>query len=291
MLRSIRDVVAAYDAGRSHLQRFYKAAGQTGDNQWQDWAYATGQPGTNARVGNALEFTPFIATRNNAIYLPGIDASYERRIAELVVCSTAGGASQTSCAFLLYDLVGVYPLIDGDSTDAQVMDNTQTLPRYTTGNGLVPVLVNHVAAQVTTGAGTYTYVSCDGVERTVSFGVANVGITKAAAVSDPTGLTSIGNLAMPQGNGCGGVRSVTSLQFTTPPSGLWALYLIKPLLTINNNDGLAAGPKIATEKQPLILNAAHMPRVYDGAHLGFFYLPIGGSRTVAIAGHIVFIWG
>lgn len=291
MLHSIRDITLAYEQGRWHHQRFFKAAGVAGDNYWQDWAYATGQPGTNARVGNALEFTPYVASKNQAIYFPDIPAGMERRLAELNVTSTASGISQVSCAFILYDLVGVYPLIDGDSFDTQVFDNTQTLPRYAPGTGILPVLVNHVAAQTGVGAGTYTYVGCDGVSRTVSFGVANVGLGKAASVSTTGGTATVGALALPQGNGCQGVQSVTNLTFTTPPSGLWSLYLIKPLCTINNNDGQALGPKVSTEKIFAMHDAGRLPLIPNGAHLGFFYQPIGGGRTVSIAGHAVFIWG
>jgi hypothetical protein len=294
MLRSIRDVVdATQGAGRVHLQRFYKVAGLAGDSLWQDWAYATGQPGVDARVGNALEFTPFVATKNKAIWFPDIAAGQERRILEVNVCSTAGGASQASCCFMLYDLVGVYPLIDGDSVDAQIMDNTQPYPRYADSESVIPVLVNHVSAQLQVGTGVYSYVSRAGNTFTdVPFGVVNAGLGKSAAASSQAGTATLGTFGMPLGGNSGGVARITSLQFLTPPSGLWAIYMVRPLMKINNNDGmLVAGSKCASEKRLIQHNACSMPLIYDGAHLGFFYMPVGGGRTVAIAGHITFVWG
>lgn len=287
-ISSVREAYEAYDLGRWHHQRFYKTAGLAGDSQWQDWSYSAGQPGVNARVGNAGEFNPYVAVNNNAIYFPGIESGMERRLADLCIVSTAGGASQVACAFTLYDLLGVYPLIDGDSYDAQPLDNLVPLPRYATGAGVVPVLVNHVAAQLGAGAGTYTYTSCSGEQKTVAFGVSNVGLGKSGSSSSLTATT--GSLGMPRGGGCGGARAINELTFTTPPSGLWAIYMIKPLAHIRNDDGTGVGAKIATEKN-FMMSGGHLPLILDGAHLGFFYLPSGGSRTVFISGHATFIWG
>lgn len=288
-LQSTRDFLSAYDEGRTHLQRFYKAAGLAGDGYWQDWAYATGQPATDARIGDAATLTPVVAVRNKAIYFPDIAAVQERRLTELVVTTVASGTNQATLSMMLYDLVATYPLLDGDSIDPQLMDNTATLPRYTTGRGVFPVLVNHVAAQTAVGTGTYTYVSCDGTERTVTFGVANAGLNKAAGIIG--GTASLGNLFLPRGAGCGGVRQINSLTFTSAPGGLWCLYLVKPLMNINNDDGLLVASKVSTQKLSLPQHGLHAPRIYDGAHLGFFYLPNGGARTVAVTGYAVFAWG
>jgi hypothetical protein len=291
-IQSIRDVFEAYDSGRVHIQSFYKAAGVAGDGYWQDWAYSAGKPAVNARVGDSATLTPFVAVNNQAIHFPSILAGQERRVAELTVMTTAGGASQASTALILYDLLAVYPLLDGDSIDPQVMDNTLSLPRYSSGAGVVPVLVNHVAAQTSTATGEYTYVSCNGSEKTVQFGVTLAGINKACAAPSTAGVGTVGNFALPRGDGCGGVRQVNSLTFYTAPGGLFALYLLRPLLTINNNDGFGlAGSKCATEKLAMTMNACQLPVVYDGAHLGFFYQAAGGARTVGIAGTATFVWG
>jgi hypothetical protein len=290
-LSSIRDVVEAVDAGRTHTQRFYKAAGLAGDTYWQDWAYSTGQPGVNARVGDGGALTPFVANANKAIWFPDTGAGQERRLLELVVTTIAGGTNQAMCSLLLYDLLAVYPLIDGDSTDAQIMDNTEVLPRYADGREVTSVLVNHVAAQTGVGTGVYSVVGCDGnTYNDIPFGVANVGLGKAAATGTQASNASIGNLFMPRSN-CGGVRQVNSIQFVTPPSGLWAIYLIKPLVWITNDDGMLVTTKTSTEKNLLVNNSLHMPRVYDGAHLGLFYMANGGARSVAISGHATFVWG
>jgi hypothetical protein len=62
-------------------------------------------------------------------------------------------------------------------------------------------------------------------------------------------------------------------------------------MTLTNNDGNLVAEKIWTEKCSCAHNAWQMPRVYDGAHLGFFFMPNGGARTVSIFGDMTFIWG
>lgn len=104
MIRSVRDIALAFEEGRWHSQRFLKNAGQAGDGQWQDWAYASGQPAYDARIGNALTRTPVIAGRNDAIWFPPIAAGLERKLAELRVFTTPGGADQTSVEFQAYEI-------------------------------------------------------------------------------------------------------------------------------------------------------------------------------------------
>ena len=288
-IRNLGDVYSAVDAGRIHIQRFYKTASTTGDGQWIDWAYASGQPAYDARIGTALAFNPFVASRNDAIYFPGIDSAHERRILEITLHTIAGGASQATLSAQVYDLLGVYPLIDGDSTDEQLLDNALTLPRYADGAGVVAVLVNHVAPMLAAANGVMTYVDAAGVDRTSSIRVALTGQNKAAsAIAGGGGAGAACPLGM--GTVGGGVRRINSIQFAAAPGGLFAVYLLKPLMTIHNNDGLLTAEKTPTEKA-FTASGLRMPRVYDGAHLGFFIMPNGGGRSVSMFGDITFIWG
>ena len=135
MIQSPKDIADAFQAGRVHTQRFLKNAGAVGDSHWQDWAYASGQPAYDARIGDALTLTPQVAVRNDAIWFPGIGAGQTRHLIGLRQYVTAGGVGQLSVESELYDLLAVYPLIDGDNTDPQPMDNTAALPRYADGAG------------------------------------------------------------------------------------------------------------------------------------------------------------
>jgi hypothetical protein len=288
-IRSVSDVLEAHGAGRVHTQRFLKNSGTTGDGQWHDWSYASGQPGYDARIGVAGQFNPFVAVKNDAIYFPPIEAGQERHLTDITLTTIASGTNQSSVDAVLYDILGVYPLIDGDNTDQQSFDNTLTLPRYSSGEGVFPVLVNHVAPVLAVANGTMNYINSIGNPKSVAIRVVNTGQNKVcSAVPDSSSAAA---LVMPLASGCRGARSVTSVTFTQPPGGLMCIYLMRSLATITNLDGRLVADKIFTEKSLLTQNGWSMPRIYDGAHLGFFVRPNGGGRSFTMFGTLTFVWG
>lgn len=289
-ITSTKDIIAAYNAGKHHTQRFFKNAGTTGDAHWQDWSFTSGQPAYDARIGDALAFTPFTAAGNDAIYFPSKGASETRHIVELGVYCTASGTGQLTVQCQIYDLLGVYPLIDGDSTDLQSMDNSLTLPRYTNGVGVRAILVNHVSPVVTAGNQiNINYIDADNVSRSMSVFSAAFGLGKASFTIESTG-TSTGALYLPTDGR--GVKSITDITCVTAPGGLWAIYLVQPIEEINWQGGAASVTNtIFAEKHVASTSSFLMPKIEDGAWLGMFYMPNGSSRTVALFGYCKFVWG
>jgi len=287
-VRRMADVASAFEEGRWHLQRFYKGALTAGDRHWQDWSFGAGQPSYDARIGTAAAFNPYIAQRNDAIYFPGINPNQSRHLTHLNLRTEASGTGQLTLDAVVYDLLGVYPLIDGDSIDEQVLDNTLTLPRYADGKGVFPVLVNHVSPIIAPATATMKYVDTN-TEQTVTIGVHLTGQNRV--VSGIGGTTSVGCLSLPLAAGSLGVKQVNSIQFNSAPGGLFAIYLIKPITTIMNCDANSTNDKIATEKEIAFMNAYHMPIIYDGAWLGMFLRPNGSARIInSVFGHMTFIW-
>lgn len=290
-IESLKDIAEAVSAGKFHSQRFLKNAGLAGDGQWQDWAYASGQPAYDSRIGDALTFTAITAERNDAIFFPSIAAGETRHLLGMRLYLTAGGTGQLNASYEMYDLLGVYPLIDGDNTDPQPMDNTASLPRYTDGVGVRAVLVNHVSPGVVAGClATIDYTDSDDTARSVSVYTTLDGLGKASWTPASAGTSAMGNLYLPtDGNG---VKTVTNVTFTTAPGGLWCIYLVRPIARIDWQGGLAAVTNtVFSEKCLCVQESFNLPRIYDGAHLGFFYMPNGSSRTVACFGTAAFIWG
>jgi len=295
MISSLSDLYAAYDAGRSHTQRFIKTgAGQIGDGKWQDWAFQAGQPGYDARIGKVAALTPCIAQGNDAIYLPPIPTGMQRMLHRLTVRPKASNASQASIDFVLYDLVAYYPLIDGDSADPQDMDNTLTLPRYSDGDGLRLVMVNHVAPAVVVGRMLLEYTTSAGVAKTLDVRVPNNGINFVCSGVNTVATTSLANINLPtEGTG---VRSVNRVTYTVAPGGLHCIYVVKPLAQFTHyHDALlqadTSGVKSAIEVDFALKDAGRMPIIQDGAHLALFYRPNGGGRSVTFFGDFQFIWG
>lgn len=288
MLRSARDIAVAVDEGRTHSQRFFKNAGTTGDGQWHDWAFASGQPAYDARIGSVLKFTPFIAAGNDAIYFPNIPSDMERRLLGVDVVFTPGGTGAGATEFAMYDLLGVYPLIDGDSTDAQSFDNTLPVPRYS--NGVMAVLVNHVAPGLAAADALVEYVNSDSATKTVTWRAAFYGQNKVNYTTSGSG--SSGPLYCALADADKGIARINSIQFTTAPGGLWAIYLVKPLARFSNkgNNGIQV-PSATVEVRFAESLGFHLPLIKDGASLGFFFMPVTGGRSVALHGQAHFLWG
>lgn len=295
-IRSLSDVLRAYEEGRTHVQRFYKGSNvTTGDSRWQDWALAPGQPAYDARVGTPASFNPLVAQRNDAVWFPDVEPGHTRHLTGVTLRCLANGTGQARVNGVVYDLVGVYPLLDGDSTDVQALSNDLPLPRYSDGVGVFPVLVNQVAPSIAAAAVEFTYLDHAGVERSSVGGcllAGGAGFVTSAPVSSASGGAS-GALSLPLVAGSRGARAMTSIRFVTPPGGLFAVYMYKPLLHVTNQDGLGSQTEtIASERQVLPSHGWHAPRVYDGAYLGMFLMTVGSGRPlISLFGNMEFVWG
>jgi hypothetical protein len=284
MLRTLSDFNAAFDEGRFHSQRFLKNAGVNTSKRWVDWTFASGQPLYDAKVGTAGSFTPLVAQRNDAVYFPAIDSSMERRLSSMVVRSSTDGGPGS---IIVADLVGYYPLIDGDSTDQQFFDNTLTLPRYTNGHGVISVLVSSVAPSVQDGIATMTYIGSDDVERTSPvFRYQNTTLNGLVSGVPQNSAAGEGALSLPMDGGIQGCKAITSLTYSQPPGGLAAIYMMRVLgaCLFNGNKALA------TEKQFLNHNGLNAPRIFDGAYINLFYRYETGA-TADFFGELTFVWG
>lgn len=290
MLRSLSDVNRALEEGRVHKQRFFKNPGVSGDGRWIDWSFASGQPAYDARLGDALAFTPYIAQGNDAIYFPGIPDGMERAILELDVVATPSSTGQLRVEFQAYDLLGVYALIDGDNTEPQDMDNTLTLPRFQDGSGVQAILVNHIAPATSLANMNVVYTNSEGVQKATTWR-ANLNGTGTVSYT-VSGAGTSGPLCCSLADADRGVRQIDQVTFVTPPGGLWAIYLVKPLGYFAARGGTAGVATWATaERNFYIMDGGRLPPVKDGAWLGFFYMTNGSARTVALHGNVTFIWG
>lgn len=285
MLRTLGDFATAFSEGRWHLQRFLKNAGTAHRTQWADPTFASGQPAYDARVGTAATFTPCIAQKNDAIYFPGIAAGLERRLTSVSFWTNQATYNGPG-SIVLYDLLGYYPLMDGDSTDVQACDNTETLPRYSNGDGVQLVIVNHVAPAVGDGVVIINYIDRNNAAKTVTTRVMNQGQNLVSSSSDSTSA-AVGSVFVALG-ATTGIKSITDIQYTTPPGGLHAFYLVRPLATVALGDNL-----LFTEKEFVQQNGLHAPKIYDGAWLSWFDMIASGgtARAVNWYGNFTFCWG
>lgn len=284
-IQRLSDLNAAFDAGKWHLQRFQKNAGTAHALQWSDPTFSSGQPPYDARVGVPLEFTPCVAQKNDAIWFPGIASGEDRYLVSATFWSNQATFNGPG-SVVLFDLLGYYPLIDGDSTDQQDLDNTLTLPRYSDGKGVVAVMVNHIAPALNNGVCIIDYIDSTDTARTATVAIPNLGQNLVVSGHSSGSGSNYGtvNLPLPGGQG---VKQITRIQHTTAPGGLHCIYLIRVLGSAVLGDNL-----LAYEKDFALKDGFRLPRIHDGAWLGWFdRIGTGTSRTVTWFGNFVFAWG
>lgn len=282
----IQDVVDAELAGRVRDFKFRKNPTQvTTAGIWFDLANAGGNPPAK----QWFDATPLTATQVKQSTDKGLfhganvspSEAYLRRTLILSTSATPLPMQMILCDYLLY-----YPTVEDGTTDPQVMDNTNTLPRYTDGEGVQMIAITTGAR---TGGDTFrvTYTNSDGVAGRQSVLVTQNTSSIIGTITN-SALTGTVNSAGPfigLQAGDTGVRSVESVQMTNgTDSGFFTIVLVKPIAETQIR-GIDAPVEV-----DYLMQRAEMPRIYDDAFLGFLCLPNGSLNGVGIIGGVKLIW-
>ena len=141
MFRNVKHVLDSWAAGRCHNSFVHKSSCPTpGAQRWADCSMGAGTPIYNAYVGAQYEATPLIGQKNQGINVGPLPGSGSKHLAQVAMSSTQG-TNGPPYSIVIGDYLMFYPLIDGDSTDQQDMDNTAVLPRYQDGVGVQLMLL------------------------------------------------------------------------------------------------------------------------------------------------------
>jgi hypothetical protein len=189
--------------------------------------------------------------------------------------------------YILMDYVMFYPFVDMGTTEEQTMDNTLPLPRYADGVGLQMMAVSVASGTALSPRFTINYTNSDGVSGRISKVVTLSLATANGSISAcHHGLnTAIGNTPfIGLQDGDKGVRSVQSVTFTTLDVGLFALVLVKPLVTGTIFESTAP---CETEFLP---HQSLCPRIYDDAYLNLIVCPSQAIDTRPFVGEIETFW-
>ena len=259
---------------------------------WYSLFRGAGNPGADAVLGTGtnLAFQSLSDATANATGIPhggnvGAGSGYKH-----ILNASAFTAAATSCPniLMLVDLLGFYPITTCTVTTAQTLNNTVTLPRYTTGAGVQAF----VTPSTVMGAGTpnisISYTNSGGTSGKATPATLPIGMTAAPVTSivySGTGTGKVGPF-MPLAAGDAGIRSVQSFTLSaTYTSGALNLVLCKPLLTLPITTlGVAA-------ERDLVNQLPSLPKVYDGACLS--WLMYAGAATPvssALYGHLDLGW-
>jgi hypothetical protein len=166
------------------------------------------------------------------------------------------------------------------------MVNVQTLPRYTTGDGVLAFMVTQTPGDTSNANATMTYTNQSGVSgRSTTFGVRSqsvVGGFLNQGVSDPFNTTNSSFIKL--ANGDTGIRSVESVTFSASISCFVNIVLCKPLFALQLFEtGTAA-------ERTFFKETGSLPRILPGAFLQFFSLRGSTQSSVPLRGRVNFVW-
>ena len=286
----LRDFSDALDSeGATWTSFIHKTGGPSSlgaNGRWADMSMGAGIPKYNAYVGSQLVATALTGAGNDGIYCGPTPASGQtKHIHTFSLVTTAGTAIPSY--WTLADYLLFYPLIDGDNTDQQDMDNTVTLPRYATGDG-VQCMAVCTTPMTTTATCTVSYTNQAGVAgRTSTFSLI-FSTAVGCIVSSPAATGAGGSVSafIPLDGGDTGMRSIESVTLSTPSGGFFALVLVKPLSNL-----VLRETGVTTEITQAMQRGGVLPQVQDGAYLNLFYNTAGGGSAVTLRGYVEFAWG
>lgn len=271
MFKKVADIVSAEINWQSQLSSFRKISSQASTAwTWVDLSMASGNPSPNFYSG--LELTATTLDWNKGIY-HWQNVTWQKVLKDLSVQTATANAvpiTMTMCDYLLF-----YPQIDMDSVDPQAMDNSTTLPRYESWDGVRMFLV---AQYPYIGWVNFvvTYTNSDGVAWRSTWTIRmNTVTTISSFVHWTTVQGSYGGF-LPLQTWDRWVRSVENITFSGAGGWLWAIVLVKPLANITINE------ITAPSETSFIKDITSMPEIKNWAFLSFIACPNASIASAPI---------
>ena len=258
---------------------------------WYLLSQTGGNPAASSILGTGTNLA-FQALTDATATAAGIQHGGDVGGYKQIINASAFSASATTmpAIFMLVDLLGFYPITTVTTTGAKTLNNTVTLPRYTTGAGVQAIVVPSTVMGAATPTITLGYTNSVGTASratpsTPALPLGNTAAAVSSVVYSGTGSGKYGPF-MPQANGDAGIRSVQSISLSASyVSGVLNLLLVKPLLTMPMTTiGVAA-------ERDLLNQVLSLPKVYDGACLA--WMMYAGAATPVNSpfyGHLDFAW-
>lgn len=281
---NVAALVDAELAGQSTYSTWRKSPSQvTTNGVWFDLSMSPGNPVPQYYAATPLVAKTLTQSGDGGIFhggavSPGV--KHLKRVTALTTTATALPMAMRLCDYLMF-----YPFIDEGTTDAQTLDNSTALSRYTDGAG-VQIMAISVAGR--TGGQTLqvTYTNQDGTAGRLSRVVKqNTAAANGNVVTTDRAVVGCGGPFIPLQAGDTGVRSIESVQMISGVDvGLFALVLVKPLAQMQIR-GIDAPVEVN-----YFTDFGQLPVIEDDAYLNFLCCPLGTLAATAIHGDITTVW-
>jgi len=291
-IRSYKDLVDAEENGQTFFGSFRKNLNAaTGANSWFDVTLSPGNPLPFYYASTPLIGAPMGQAANGGMpHNPPVEnLGYKTYLKRLSITPLNTTAIVTG-PMILMDYLFYYPFIDTSTTDEQFLDNTASLTRYTSGQG-VSVMAVQMAGLLGSGNPTFqfTYTNQNGELKTSprqtcgtaifvgNLATANSGQASGSASNYPF------LILCPEDTG---IRSVQSVTFNSPDIGLLAFVLVKPIEQIALREIGSGG-----ERTPVI-DFFDLPVIADNAYLSILLNSANANvNAMPYIGTIETVWG
>ena len=283
MAVTLDNLISSSSAGQGFEALWNKQTGLAAytAGRWYDTSYLWGNPTQETYPGTPLTATLYTQANNPGfLYTGGNVSPMNKYLTKIEALTTA---ATLPAWLLLVDMLMYYPQINQNTNVQQLLINNVSLPRYTTGNGVM-MFLNTIAG--TTNASTvslhpfgFNYTNYYGTTGRVIPGT--VALTASAIVPhiihSGVAANNFGPI-IPLAAADQGVRSVQNVQFnvTTVAAGTAStvtLVLCKPLALV------PLTTIFVPQGRNFIFDMPSMQRIYDGACLNF--LLFAGAATPA----------
>jgi hypothetical protein len=271
--------------GRSRFTEWVKIVNQvTTAGLWYDVTGASGNP----KSKQWFDATPLVAQQvtqsgDGGIYhgaaLSGTATKYARKLRLQCVSATP-----LPLPFILMDYLLYYPSVEDGALEPQVMTNTLSLPRYTTGAGVQMMAVT-ISSRTGGQQFTVSYTNQDGVAgRTSQTATQNTAAAPGTVLTSATATAGAAGPFIGLQDGDTGVRSVQSVTMLGADTGFFSIVLVRPIAysVVRSTD--------AVYEKDLLIMANELPEIQDDAFLSAVVLPQGSLSGVSIRGGLTTIW-
>jgi len=283
-LANVRAMIDSEIEGRMRQYAWRKTPSQvTSLGIWFDLSMSPGMPVPKYWFDAPPAIAKVISQSTDGGVYHGANVSpqtkYIRQLTTRASVVTALPMTMILCDYLMY-----YPSIDDSVIEAQLLDNTTTIPRYTDGAG-VQVIAVTVAGRTGGQSFTFNYTNSEGATGRISQVMVQNAFSAIGtiAISDRATLDSYGPFCGLQ-DGDSGVRSIESVTMNGADVGLFTLILVKPLAQT------AIKEITAPYEKDFFLAAGNLPEVKDDAYLSFLCVPNGSLSATVLMGDLKVIW-
>lgn len=282
-INGLDSLITAYTAGQSNkglFQKFSSNAAASAAGRWHEFFTAGGIPTAGTFSGSAGVATVMNASTQGALNIgtASVSPSIKNLVSWKIQSPTATVVPAT---FYLVDYLLYYPacVVTGAPT---ALNNTATLPRYTSGEGVFPIIAVQTALGAAQPALTLTYTDDGGTGSNV--GLALTSPVNSAPIS--TLFLNNGSPFLPLAGSDKGVRKIDSYTLATGTTGTVAMLLVKVIAEIDLyaiNTGVIAD---------YIANIPTFPKIEDNACLGIIGVPGGAmAANSVVSGTLTTVWG